>query len=342
MPSITASTFVSNFKSVFGGGGGASGKNSNKNSPAGQINSPKQQKLYIAKKLIAENLLQELEFQIREAENYNKEMEKQKNNESGRPDYTWLMDTPKAYRLPPAARSELEELSKHLDTSDVSQIIKEFRDAIDYDVAPDKMANYLKFIMNHHIYEKRKDRNCAEYKRLQLTPTNPVPIRSQSSAIIQQQIRLIRGGEGTNGRPSSAPLSNSWKKRSRVHPAIRSNDIEMTTFQQKPTTSTIGNTVWVDLSEYSDEQHESDNDNDKTDNDNNSYNSNNDSYNNNNDNDTYNNNNDDDNNDNSNNDAYNNNNTTIDDDDYFENISHTTETAAQSETYDTEFMSSFI
>ena len=83
----TASTFVSNFKSVFGVGGGASG-NANKNSPAGQVNSPKQQKLY--KKLIAENLLQELEFQIREAENYNKEMEKQKNNESGRPDYTWF------------------------------------------------------------------------------------------------------------------------------------------------------------------------------------------------------------------------------------------------------------
>ena len=123
MPSITASTFVSNFKSVFGGGG-ASG-NANKNSPAGQVNSPKQQKIYIAKKLIAESLLQELEFQIREAENYNKEMEKQKNNESGRPDYTWLMDTPKAYRLPPAARSELEELSKHLDTSEVSQIIKD-------------------------------------------------------------------------------------------------------------------------------------------------------------------------------------------------------------------------
>lgn len=311
MPSITASTFVSSFKSVFGGGG-ASG-HAHKNSPAGQVNSPKQQKLYMARKLIAENLLQELEFQIREAENYNREVEKQKNNESGRPDYTWLMDTPKAYRLPPVARSEVEELSKHLDTSDVSQIIREFRDAIDYEVAPDKMANYLKFIINHHIYEKRKDRNCAEYKRLQLTPTNHVPIRSQSSAIIQKQIRLISGASaGANGRPSSAPLSGSWKKRSRVHPVIRSNDIQMTTLQQNKPNSPGGNdSVYIDLTGdggHRDNSHGNDNNNNNCNNiDNNNSNE---------------------------------NNTFIDHE--FDNTAYTSEMAVQSQMDDTEFKSSFI
>eukprot|EP00111_Clytia_hemisphaerica_P021304 TCONS_00062720-protein len=200
MPAITPSTFVTNFKSVFAGNGNA------------QSNPSIRQTEYVNKKIISETLLQELEFQITENENYAKDLEKQKNNASGRPDYTWLMDKPKTYRLPPLTRLELEEMSKYLHVDDVSLIIQEFRDAIDYDVAVDKLANYLKFIMNHHIHEKRKTKNSDEYQRLQLTTTNSAPVRSQSSAIMKQ-IKM-----NTLSRPSSAPLTNTWKKRVRVHP----------------------------------------------------------------------------------------------------------------------------
>uniref|UniRef100_A0A7M5XBM2 Uncharacterized protein n=1 Tax=Clytia hemisphaerica TaxID=252671 RepID=A0A7M5XBM2_9CNID len=153
MPAITPSTFVTNFKSVFAGNGNA------------QSNPSIRQTEYVNKKIISETLLQELEFQITENENYAKDLEKQKNSSSGRPDYTWLMDKPKTYRLPPLTRLELEEMSKYLHVDDVSLIIQEFRDAIDYDVAVDKLANYLKFIMNHHIHEKRKTKNSDEYQR---------------------------------------------------------------------------------------------------------------------------------------------------------------------------------
>lgn len=224
MPVITASTFVSSFKAVFGGGGVRNGDGNDKlphlggGSSGGQVSSPKTLD-FMAKKAIAETLLQELEFEIRECENHARQLEKKRNSESGRPDYTWLMDTPKSYRLPPMVRLELEEMARHLEPTDVSTIIKEFRDAIDYDVAPDKIANYLKFIVSHHIYEERKDRNCAEYTRLQLVPTTSAAIpvaRSQSSAIIEQ-LKMSSNSDAV--RPSSAPISGSWKKRSKVFPA---------------------------------------------------------------------------------------------------------------------------
>jgi len=172
-------------------------------------------KQHTARKVIAETLLQELEFQIRESQNYARDVEKQKTADSGRPDYTWLMDTPKSYRVPPVVRTEIEELSKYLDVDEVSTIIKEFRDAIDYDIAVDKMVNYLKFIINHHVQEKRKTNNLEEYKRLQLTPNYESPVRSKSSAVIKQ-IKAT-----ATVRPQSAPLSSAWKKRTKVHPVNR-------------------------------------------------------------------------------------------------------------------------
>lgn len=202
----TTKMFLS-LKSIFN----ASAAESHPSKPPSRTTPPRQ--------IISETLIEELESQIRETEEHLKEVQRKINEDSGRPDYSWLRDAQKAYRIPQITRLELEDASRLLKPDDVSGIINEFRNSISKDLPVDKLPNYLKFIISSHLQNKRKHPSYtpSNYVQLEIAAENDqVPERSQSSAIIKKNTFL------TNyelQRPQSAPVSNSWKKRVKVHPS---------------------------------------------------------------------------------------------------------------------------
>lgn len=203
MPGISAESMLLSFKSMF--------SNSTTSHASKRPSSNLQ-----PRKMVSEALLEELEFQTREKEEYVREVQKKKNEILGRPDYTWLMDIPKSYRLPQIVRLEIEEISRLVDLNDVSSIISDFRTAITKDIPVDKIASYMKFTINHYLQNKKKQAKYKfdHYKQLRHI-NNEIPQRSSSTAIIKQTSVNINE---EIYRPQSAPISHNWKKRSKIFP----------------------------------------------------------------------------------------------------------------------------
>lgn len=169
--------------------------------------------------LVSDALISELQFQIKESEDFKKELQRRKNEDLGRPDYSWLMNSAKSYRITQVTRMEIEEISKLIGVDSVSTIISQFRELINKEIPVDKLASYLKFVLHQHVNGKDKPQaeKYENYKQLKGL-REEYTARSSSAATLQPATI-----DKTN-RPLSAPLSNNRRilKRGKVHPGAES------------------------------------------------------------------------------------------------------------------------
>ncbi|XP_046556557.1 protein RD3-like [Haliotis rubra] len=81
--------------------------------------------------MVADSLLSELEFHIRDIDKRNRDKEDEDKRRTTGVDYSWLVSvTPKTYEVPQLERLELEELCYKVSSTECGKIISLFRDAV--------------------------------------------------------------------------------------------------------------------------------------------------------------------------------------------------------------------
>lgn len=163
-----------------------------------------------------EKLMEELDFEIKEKEQSIKSEKKKQNIKMGKPDYTWLMDQKKPYRVSRNMRLELKELSKTVTIDEGTKIINEFRELIKSERNVEHYPTILKFILRKRVLTNLKQE--MSYKQYQSLNANTKTSRRNSDFVLQDRtIVNIKNRE----RPRSAPSNGNFIKRnSKVAPLI--------------------------------------------------------------------------------------------------------------------------
>jgi len=162
--------------------------------------------------LVFDAIYEELEYQIRQIEELNKNTRKHKNTSKGRPDYSWLMDAPKSYKISQLAQLEIKEMCKIVKLQDVTVLVQEFRRLVTTETKVDKLPSIMKYVLRQNV---SRDGDF-------LSPQDSDNIsghacRSSSDAMIRdKKLENVSKVE----RPSSAPSNWKFKKRvSKISPA---------------------------------------------------------------------------------------------------------------------------
>ena len=165
---------------------------------------------------VFEKLMEELDFEIKEKEQSIKSEKKKQNIKMGKPDYTWLMDQKKPYRVSRNMRLEMKELSKTVTIDEGTKIINEFRELIKSETNVEHYPTILKFILRQRALNNLKQE--MNYKQYQSLNANTKTSRRNSDFVLQDRtIVNIRKRE----RPHSAPSNrNLIKRNSKVAPLV--------------------------------------------------------------------------------------------------------------------------
>ena len=165
---------------------------------------------------IFEKLMEELDFEIKEKEQSIKSEKKKQNIKMGKPDYTWLMDQKKPYRVSRNMRLEMKELSKTVTIDEGTKIINEFRELIKSETNVEHYPTILKFILRQRALNNLKQE--MNYKQYQSLNANTKTSRRNSDFVLQDRtIVNIKKRE----RPHSAPSNrNLIKRNSKVTPLV--------------------------------------------------------------------------------------------------------------------------
>ena len=165
---------------------------------------------------VFEKLMEELDFEIKEKEQSIKSEKKKQNIKMGKPDYTWLMDQKKPYRVSRNMRLELKELSKTVTIDEGTKIINEFRELIKSEINVEHYPTILKFILRQRVLTNLKQE--MSYKQYQSLNANTKTSRRNSDFVLQDRtIVNIKNRE----RPRSAPSNGNFIKRnSKVAPLV--------------------------------------------------------------------------------------------------------------------------
>ena len=165
---------------------------------------------------VFEKLMEELDFEIKEKEQSIKFEKKKHNMKMGKPDYTWLMDQKKSYRVSRNTQLELKELSKTVTVDEGTKIINEFRELIKSETNVEHYPTILKFILRQRALNNLKQE--TSYKQYQSLNANIKTSRRNSDFILQDRtIVNIKN----RGRPRSAPSNRNFIKRnSKIAPLV--------------------------------------------------------------------------------------------------------------------------
>ena len=165
---------------------------------------------------VFEKLMEELDFEIKEKEQSIKFEKKKHNIKMGKPDYTWLMDQKRPYRVSRNMQLELKELSKTVTIDEGTKIINEFRELIKSETNVEHYPTILKFILRQRALNNLKQE--TSYKQYQSLNTNIKTFRRNSDFVLQDRTVVnIKNRE----RPHSTPSNRNFIKRnSKIAPLV--------------------------------------------------------------------------------------------------------------------------
>lgn len=114
--------------------------------------------------MIAESLMMELEFHIREVEQAKWEIEQEEKKKQTGVDYSWLISTqPKQIDIPQLERLELEELCYQVRPCECSKITTLFRDAMVRIPTIQEMPRIMKACVLQTIEQRPKEESFSEW-----------------------------------------------------------------------------------------------------------------------------------------------------------------------------------
>lgn len=175
--------------------------------------------------LISETLLEELNGCIKELESYQRERDAQLKRESGKPDYSWLMnESVKQYKIPQYLRLELEDLCLQIEPDVAPLVINDFRRVVTQEMPVEKIPYCFKSVLKRQLIIQNLKTEAKDGRKSNKSPRD-------SSGFFKRRLEVPYLGEkdleawgtSSNGpaeaRVSSAPAS-SWRffRQSRIKP----------------------------------------------------------------------------------------------------------------------------
>lgn len=111
-----------------------------------------------------DTLMSELDFHIRELDNFRQEQEQEERRLKTGVDYSWLIEShPKTYEIPPMERLELEELCYKVTGSECSRIISHFRDAVSQNARVEDLPYIMRSCVRKVLDERPLQESLAEW-----------------------------------------------------------------------------------------------------------------------------------------------------------------------------------
>lgn len=113
---------------------------------------------------IAESLLLELEYHMKESEQMAREKEQEQKRRQTGVDYSWLISSPaKPYEIPQLERLELEDLCYQVKPKECSKVITLFRDSLLNDPKVSEMPKIFKACIRQVMEQRPKEETLTEW-----------------------------------------------------------------------------------------------------------------------------------------------------------------------------------
>ncbi|XP_071807221.1 protein RD3-like [Asterias amurensis] len=114
--------------------------------------------------VVRECLLMELEFQIKECENANRQREDEQKKKQGVADYSWLASAPpKYYSVPQLQMLQLEELCSEIKSTETGRIINRYRELLVREPRVEELPLLMKAVMDQVIQERPQEETLSEW-----------------------------------------------------------------------------------------------------------------------------------------------------------------------------------
>lgn len=114
--------------------------------------------------MVADSLMLELEFHMKEGEQMAKEKEQEERRQQTGVDYSWLISTPaKPYEIPQLERLELEDLCYQVKPTECSKVITSFRDSLLNEPKVSEMPRIFKACIRQVIEQRPKEESLSEW-----------------------------------------------------------------------------------------------------------------------------------------------------------------------------------
>lgn len=116
------------------------------------------------KTMVADSLMSELEYNIKELEKLNYQRQQEENRRKTGVDYSWLITTtPKGFEIPQLERLELEELFYQIKPEECGKILTLFRDALLNEPRPCELPSLIKSCARQIVQQRPKEHSLTEW-----------------------------------------------------------------------------------------------------------------------------------------------------------------------------------
>lgn len=133
------------------------------------------------KLIVAESLMLELEYNIKETERLFREKEQEEKRQQTGVDYSWLISAPvKTYEIPQLVRLELEELCYQVKPEECGRIISLFRDSCLNEPAISEMPRIMKACIRQVISQRPKEESLTEWVTKRTASLTNIKLRPQT------------------------------------------------------------------------------------------------------------------------------------------------------------------
>jgi len=185
--------------------------------------------------LISETLLEELYGCIKEIEIVQREKEAQQKKESGRPDYSWLMnESVRQYKISPLLKLELEELCSQIDLDGAPSVIRDFRRVVSQETPLEKIPECFKAVIKRQLIIQNLKAEPRDERKPNKNSRNPEGFFTRRLEVPHLREKNLEAwgavsSHVTEARVNSAPAS-SWRflRQSRVQPTNSfDNEVEV-------------------------------------------------------------------------------------------------------------------
>lgn len=114
--------------------------------------------------MVADSLLLELEFHMKEGEQIAKEKEQEERRQQTGVDYSWLISAPvKPYEIPQLERLEIEDLCYQVKPSESGKVVTLFRDSILNEPKVSEIPKIFKACIRQVIEQRPKEETLTEW-----------------------------------------------------------------------------------------------------------------------------------------------------------------------------------
>jgi len=158
-----------------------------------------------------------------------------KKKESGRPDYSWLMnESVRQYKISPLLKLELEELCSQIDLDGAPSVIRDFRRVVSQETPLEKIPECFKAVIKRQLIIQNLKAEPRDERKPNKNSRNPEGFFTRRLEVPHLREKNLEAwgavsSHVTEARVNSAPAS-SWRflRQSRVQPTNSfNNEVEV-------------------------------------------------------------------------------------------------------------------